>query len=367
MHLSQQIPAPKMRVARRRRARTPATLLLSGTLLAGLTLLAACGGDGGSVEPPPPTPIPEQTYQVDFQQSTNDCSASNLDAFKGLAIPLGGGTSLLGLDTVPIPSTVEGDRITFSQRIPIKADTAVTFAGDWVFAADRHTFSGAVSFAVSFGGPTICTFTLATTGSHAPALASPTAPAGDPVSSRITKPEKGSALGLASASTQAATWGTTAGVIPFGGTCLVATNGVRVDASIAPDLPYPDARNARAEQEEDAVAFRWQLYGFSDDATAALSRILNATGQFETDGLLYESGWYWRWVFDPKPTYYAPPDWIDFRQDGTTFSQSNHRFVDLTGPGFYYVVLDVYWYDREGIGSGYYRNPVGETCHVPAP
>jgi hypothetical protein len=41
MYIPQQIPAPKMRAVRRHRARALATVLLSGTLVAGLTLLTA--------------------------------------------------------------------------------------------------------------------------------------------------------------------------------------------------------------------------------------------------------------------------------------------------------------------------------------
>jgi hypothetical protein len=321
-------------------------------------LLNGCG-----TEPNPTTPIPEQLYRVALAQSTNDCGADNLDPFTILIIPLDGGTSLLGVDTLPIPSTVSEDRITFSRSIPINGDTVVVLGGSWVFAEDRHTFNGAVTFAVSFGGPTVCTFRSASTGSHGIAPQLPGAPPGDPVSGRVSG-SVGKASRLTSALT-GAVWGVTAPVTFFGGEpCFVSTANGSSSTFVAPPLPFPSARNARAGVEEDAVAFRWQLYGFTDDATAGVSALNNALGSFETDGLVKQSDWFWQNAFDPKPFVLAPPDWIDFRPSGTTFSQSGETFQTV-GPGYWFIVIDVYWYDRENIGWGWSRNVVTEICHAP--
>ncbi len=335
-------------------------------LLICLTVVAACGGgDNTGPTAKQKLVIPEQLYQVDFNASTNDCNATNLDAFKGLVLTKAGGTSLLGLDTVPIPATVtDTDRVTFSDPIHLQGDTVVTFAGDWTFAEDRHTFMGSVTFAASFGGPVVCTFTSATTGQHSTTPAAvPTAPTGAP-NGRITRPEHSGAIGLASA--EPARWGNTAQVIFYGvgGACFTVTANGSSSTSVSPSEVFASARDSRAGQEEDIVAWHWQLYGFSDEATADLS-LLNATlGSFDRTGLVKESDWFWHYEFDPKPFLAAPQDWFSFVEGGAPFSQSGQN-AQAVQSGYWFIVIDVYWYDREGLGYGWYRNVPAGICHAP--
>lgn len=339
-----------------------ASAALTAAYPAAVLLLTGCG----TTEPGPErkaNPIPEQLYQLDFAQSTNDCGSENLAPFKGLVIPQGGGTSLLGLDTLPIPSVLDGDQVTFSQLIPLQGDTTVTFGGKWAFAEDRHTFDGAVTYAVSFGGPIVCTFTFATAGQHGVTPQLPTAPTGEPEAG-ITASEK-KLFGRVSRY-DPAVWGRTAPVIFYGAQpCFIIGASATTPAitQLTPPVPFPNTRDTRVGSEVDVVAFRWQLYGYPDLAAASLSALNATLGHFETSGLIRQSDWFWQYASDSRSSLIAPQDWIDFGRR-TTYSQSGQTSLTVN-TGYWFIVEDVYWFDRDGLGSGWSRNVVMDICQAP--
>ena len=153
--------------------RLPCMLLLTVSVL-----MAACGtgteegggGGGGGGGGETAIAIPEQLYEVSLATSTNSCGTQNLPGFL-LVTPRNGGTEVTGVLESSVSAVVTGQRgdlLTFSTPLRLVGDTVITLAGKWTFAADRHSFTGPLTLAVSFGGPVVCTFTYASDGRHFP-------------------------------------------------------------------------------------------------------------------------------------------------------------------------------------------------------
>jgi hypothetical protein len=329
--------------------------LLGGILGLSLALLLGCsGGGGGPLEPLPDNPIPEQLYQVNLTNPTNDCGASNLDPFKFLALPVNGGTSIVGILESPVASNVTGNRLSFSVPVPVAADTVVTVTGDWTFAEDRHTFDGTVKFAVAFGGTVVCTFTFVSSGLHAVTPSLPDHPDGEGSARGELSGDRTSARSL---SPSAWGWGNTGEVAAHGPTCFGFLGG---ETTLSQQLPGVKARDAFAYPEQDVVWFRFQIYGDTDAGNAGASRLINSLGEFAPNPL-YTSRWYWTYAYDSPSVYTIIGGWYD--PGGESWGTETN--LTLGRGGYYYSVVDVFWQDRDGLGWAWYRTvPNQNLCYA---
>ena len=185
-------------------------------------------------------------------------------------------------------------------------------------------------------------------------------PGADSTSRMPGSPEVGTMKPTAQA--QAAfVWGTSGPLINFPGTCFTYGVGPTATATLSTTVPHPGARNFRAGAERDVVYFRTYLYWAATAEISALQQMHVSLGGLPT-GLITSSRWYWRYAFDPHPTLFAPPDWIDYQlPGGTTFQQTGERFFSLRYRGYYTMVTEVYWQAREGYRAATWRG-VTNTC-----
>jgi hypothetical protein len=364
--------------------------IFSGTILASQVLLTACSDSTGPPPPPPPPPpvepIPAYFYEVRITHAGNTCGAADPGAFEFLVLPehTGNSYTMYGITENQEPVTVRGDTLTFSVPVQIEAGS-VTIKARWIFAPERHGFSGTTEFQVTLTGRQPCSFSFATTGTHDISLHSPddgmvhdeghsmqksalpglptraatkavgraASVAGQPsVSLSRIQSQQASAASAAGERT----WGDVGSVALYDNLCLTAGPGHVTEATLSINSPFPQSRTNGSER----VYFRYTLYGVQDYDAAELGVLTEVTEPFQADYIALESGW---WYADVNPSgsffeqMFGARPWAGAEQATLQipFERSSYKARNLSLGAGWWVTIDVYWPANGGLGWGWYH------------